>query len=70
MGITATASGKGYLLLPVIITFFILTLVALDFHADYHFLAAYWKPYKVTGTETVLDQLTTTALRTHFFTLF
>ena len=70
MGLTATARGKGYLLLPVIITIFILTLVTLDFHADYHFLAPYRKPYKVTDTKTVLDQLAMTALWAHFFTLF
>lgn len=70
MGITATSTGKGYLLLPVIITILILALVALDFHTDNHFLAAYRETNKVTNTETVLDQLAMTALGTYFFTLF
>lgn len=44
--------------------------VALAFHTDYYLFAAYRESDRIPDTKTVLDQLTMTALRTYFFTLF
>lgn len=70
MGVAATARGKGDILLPVIVTVFVLALVTLHLHADYHLLAADRKTYEVTNAESVLDQMTMAALGTCLYASF
>jgi hypothetical protein len=68
MGIAAAACGEGDPLLLVIVT--VATLIALHLHANNHLLATYGKPNKVTETVAILHQMTLSAPRTHFFSIF
>ena len=70
VSIAATTYRKGDMLLTVIITNFILTLVVLYFHADYHLPAANRKTDKVTHAETILHQMAASALGILNLTLF
>ena len=54
VGVATTASGKGNILLTVVITILVLALVALHFHADYDLFATNGKTYEVTNTVTIL----------------
>ena len=65
MGIGATACGKGYFLLLVIVTIFILAFVTLDFHADDYLLYTDRKSYKIPNPVAILNQIAFTALRTY-----
>ena len=70
VSIAATTCSKGDMLLTVIITNFILTLVALDFHADDHLPAANRKADKVTHAETILHQIPSSSIATLILALF